>query len=176
MRVSRSDELGESERGEAGPLTEQHRDGVGDELAGPAGGEVPLVAGADLFGVEALGQPAEHGFDPPAGLHEPSRPGRRLGGLSARRRDQVEAIGAEFRPQRRAPVAAVAQSSTLQSGEELGRDRPVGVVRRRQRGRGDHAGPSDDRLLAILLAHADRELHARAECSSPSTGAAAWSP
>ena len=32
--------------------------------------------------------------------------------------------------------------------EELGRDRAVGLVRRRQHGRGDHAGPADEQVQA----------------------------
>ena len=38
---------------------------------------------------------------------------RSFRGLAACRRDQVEAVGGEFRPQRRAPVAAVAQRPSL---------------------------------------------------------------
>jgi hypothetical protein len=71
-----------------------------------------------------------------------------LGCLAACRRDQVEAAGGEFRPQRRAPVAAVAQGPSLKAGEELERDRPIGLVGGRQRGCGDQAGPSDAQVQA----------------------------
>jgi hypothetical protein len=69
---------------------------------------VPLVAGAGLLSVVALGQLAEHGLDASAGLHEPRGPGLGLRGLAARGREQVETASGEFGPQGRAPIAAIA--------------------------------------------------------------------
>jgi hypothetical protein len=69
VQVSTGEELSEGERVEAGPLAEQHGHRVAGELAQPSGDEVPLVARPGPLGVEAFGELAQHGLDPPPHLH-----------------------------------------------------------------------------------------------------------
>jgi hypothetical protein len=96
VRVSGLDELGEGEWGDAGLLTAEHGNGVREELARPAAEEMPVVAGAGLFGVVALGELAEDGFNAPSGVDEPGRPAWALRVLAARGRKQIDTAGGEF--------------------------------------------------------------------------------
>src|SRR5690242_16764667 len=109
---------------------------------------MPFVAGSDLLGMIALGELAEHGFDPPPGLHQPPRPalcsGCRFGWAS----DKIEPVGCQFGVQLWAPITAITERPTVKASKDLRRDRTVGIIRWRQCRRGDHAGPGDPEMQA----------------------------
>jgi parallel beta-helix repeat protein len=71
VRVSVGDQVGEPQRAEASSLTQEHRHGVAEQLAQPAGPQVPGVAGPDPFELIAVGQLADDGLDPAAFAGEP---------------------------------------------------------------------------------------------------------
>jgi hypothetical protein len=59
-------------------LTQQQHHRVADELAQLPGRQVPNVPCPHPLGMIVLGQLAQHGFNPPSGLHEPRPPASRL--------------------------------------------------------------------------------------------------
>jgi len=129
-------------------LAEENCHGVTDELAQPAGNKMPFVAGSDLLGVTALGELAEHGFDPPPGLDQPPRPALCLGRRTERPSNEFEPVGRQFGVQRWAPVTAMTECPTVKASKDLRCDRTIGIIRRRHCRRGDHTGPSDPQMQA----------------------------
>lgn len=69
------DQCVEGERGQPGALAEQDGQGMAEDLAQPAGQQVPGVARPDLLGPVALGGLADDRLDAPLGVGQPLRPG-----------------------------------------------------------------------------------------------------
>ena len=133
MRVLAGQKSREAERGDAGALAEHDGHGVADELAQPAGADMPGIARPHPLGMVALGELAQHGFDATARLHQPARPASIGIGLARWRRHERHAVGGKLGAERRAPVGTVAQRPAGLAGQQFGRERPVRRIGRRQR-------------------------------------------
>ena len=131
------------------------------ELAQPTGHEVPLVPRPGPLGVEALGELAQHGLDPPPRLDQPRRPPPRPGS-SPRGRDEVEpeaspvlsggpagphplqGIGAGFVPD-------ILDTTQIDEIVRVGNDDALAWSRRLARTEGIPAGISSGAAIAAAL-------------------------
>jgi hypothetical protein len=75
-------------RAQAGLLAQLDGQGVAEQLALPAGAQMPGIPRPDSLGLVAPDQLAYHGLDPPAGLDQPAGQGWPRSPARAGRRQQ----------------------------------------------------------------------------------------